>query len=62
MAFLLELFLYYIRKEKIVEMYLQLRAGEDVQKEHCEVALAAKKIFCEQLPVTALALGWIDKE
>lgn len=42
--------------------YLQLRTGEDVQLEHRQVALAAKKIFISQLPLTALALGWTDEK
>lgn len=39
--------------------YLQLRCEENVQKEHREVAIEAKKIFCQNLPVTAQALGWL---
>jgi thymidylate synthase (FAD) len=40
--------------------YLQLRTGEDVQKEHRQVALTAQKIFISELPVTAQALGWAN--
>lgn len=39
--------------------YLQLRTQEDVQLEHRQVALEAQKIFILNLPVTALALGWV---
>lgn len=42
--------------------YLQLRSGEDVQLEHRQVALAAKRIFINQLPLTAIALGWADEK
>lgn len=42
--------------------YIQLRTKPNVQKEHREIALRAKKIFYSQLPVTALALGWIDEK
>lgn len=42
--------------------YLQLRTQPDTQLEHRQVALAAKKIFCTELPVTAQALGWLDEK
>lgn len=38
--------------------YLQLRTKEDTQKEHREVALEMKKIFCETFPNIAKALEW----
>lgn len=38
--------------------YINLRADVATQKEHREIAEAAKKIFCEQLPNIAAALGW----
>ena len=38
--------------------YLQLRTKEDTQKEHREVALEMKKIFCETFPNIAKALKW----
>lgn len=38
--------------------YIQLRAKEDTQKEHREVALEMKKIFCETFPNIAKALEW----
>lgn len=41
--------------------YLQLRTDESTQLEHREVALSIKGIFCEQMPIIAKALGWIDK-
>lgn len=42
--------------------YLDLRSGDDVQKEHRLVAQAAKKIFIAHLPVISLALGWADEK
>lgn len=39
--------------------YIQLRTQENVQKEHRDVALAAKKIFCFEMPIIAFALDWI---
>lgn len=41
--------------------YVELRCGRDVQLEHYQVAQAAKKIFIQELPITALALGWTDE-
>lgn len=41
--------------------YIQLRSGEDVQKEHRDLARMAKKIFCQNLGVIALALGWMNE-
>jgi thymidylate synthase (FAD) len=38
--------------------YIQLRSDAATQLEHREIALAAKKIFIEQLPIVAKALGW----
>lgn len=38
--------------------YLQLRTKEDTQKEHREVALEMKKVFCETFPNIAKALKW----
>ena len=38
--------------------YIQLRSKEDTQKEHREVALEMKKIFCETFPNIAKALKW----
>jgi thymidylate synthase (FAD) len=39
--------------------YIQLRSGPETQLEHREIALAAKAIFVEQLPIVAKALGWV---
>ncbi|MFN2529305.1 MAG: FAD-dependent thymidylate synthase [Candidatus Baltobacteraceae bacterium] len=38
--------------------YINLRADPGTQLEHREIALAAKELFIEQLPVVAEALGW----
>lgn len=38
--------------------YIQVRASEDTQKEHRDIANACKVIFCEQMPDVAKALGW----
>lgn len=38
--------------------YIDLRSANGTQKEHQEIALAIKDIFCEQFPVIAEALGW----
>lgn len=38
--------------------YIQLRAKEETQKEHREVALEMKKVFCEVFPNIAKALKW----
>jgi len=38
--------------------YLQLRTKEETQKEHREVALEMKKVFCETFPNIAKALKW----
>jgi thymidylate synthase (FAD) len=39
--------------------YIQLRTTEGTQLEHRKIAEAAKKVVSEQLPVIALALGWL---
>lgn len=38
--------------------YIQLRSGIETQKEHRELALEAKRLFCEQFPLIASALEW----
>jgi thymidylate synthase (FAD) len=38
--------------------YIQLRAKEDTQKEHREVAIEMKKIFVNTFPTIAKALEW----
>jgi thymidylate synthase (FAD) len=39
--------------------YINLRSDGATQLEHREIALDAKAIFIEQLPIVAKALGWI---
>jgi thymidylate synthase (FAD) len=39
--------------------YLELRAKEDTQKEHRNIAEEIKKIFIKEFPVTSCALNWI---
>lgn len=39
--------------------YIQLRQEESTQLEHREIALECKRIFCEQFPIVAKALGWL---
>lgn len=38
--------------------YISLRSGHGTQKEHMDIALACKEIFCEQFPTVAEALEW----
>lgn len=38
--------------------YIDLRSGNGTQKEHREIALAAKKIFIEHYPIVSKALEW----
>ena len=38
--------------------YINLRSANGTQKEHMDIALAAKKIFIEQFPTCAEALEW----
>lgn len=40
--------------------YINIRADQATQAEHREIAEAAKKIFVEQLPNIAKALGWTE--
>ena len=40
--------------------YINLRTGNGTQLEHQEIALKAKEIFIEELPIIAAAVGWID--
>ena len=42
--------------------YISLREKNGTQKEHQEIAKERKKIFCENLPIIAEALGGFDKE
>jgi len=39
--------------------YLEVRTDKSTQQEHREIAMAIKKIFMAQFPVTAAALGWV---
>lgn len=41
--------------------YIQLRSANGTQKEHMEIALAAKEIFKSQFPTIAEALGWTEE-
>ena len=38
--------------------YIKLRSGNGTQKEHMDIAIECKKIFCDQFPVVSIALGW----
>jgi len=38
--------------------YIELREDNGTQLEHRQIALEAKKIFCEQFPIIAKALNW----
>jgi thymidylate synthase (FAD) len=38
--------------------YIDIRAKEDTQKEHREIAYAIKDIFKDQFPNVSEALGW----
>jgi thymidylate synthase (FAD) len=40
--------------------YLDLRCGNGTQLEHREIANACKRIFREQLPDVAKAMGWVN--
>lgn len=40
--------------------YLNLRCANGTQLEHKEIADAIKAIFCEELPIVAKSLGWIN--
>ena len=39
--------------------YIELRSANGTQKEHMDIALGAKEIFCEQFPAVAEAMEWI---
>lgn len=39
--------------------YINLRSENGTQKEHSDIALACKKIICEQFPNVVEALGWL---
>jgi thymidylate synthase (FAD) len=40
--------------------YIQVRSDPSTQKEHRDIAEQAKVIFCNELPIIAKALGWIN--
>ena len=40
--------------------YIDLRSSNGTQKEHMDIALDAKRIFCEQFPAVAEAMEWIS--
>ena len=39
--------------------YIDLRSANGTQKEHMDIALDAKRIFCEEFPAVAEAMEWI---
>lgn len=41
--------------------YLEIRSDKATQKEHRDIAVAAKNVFIEQLPDVANALGWVKE-
>ena len=40
--------------------YIDLRSANGTQKEHQDIALSCKDIFCNQFPIISVALGWAD--
>jgi thymidylate synthase (FAD) len=40
--------------------YIDLRSANGTQKEHMNLALGAKEIFCEQFPAVAEAMEWVS--
>ncbi len=38
--------------------YIELRSGHGTQKEHMDIALECRRIFTQELPTVAKALGW----
>jgi thymidylate synthase (FAD) len=42
--------------------YIELREKNGTQKEHMDIALECKKIFCKQFPIISEALSWIDPQ
>ena len=39
--------------------YIDLRSANGTQKEHMDIALDAKRIFCEEFPAVAEAMEWL---
>ena len=42
--------------------YIELRSANGTQKEHMDIALDAKRVFSEQFPICAEALGWLTND
>jgi thymidylate synthase (FAD) len=42
--------------------YIELREKNGTQKEHMDIALGCKKIFCQEFPIISEALSWIDQK
>lgn len=42
--------------------YIELRSGNGTQKEHADIAVAAKSIIAERFPDVAAALSWTEEE
>ena len=40
--------------------YVELRSANGTQKEHMDLALGAKEIFCQQFPAVAEAMEWVS--
>ena len=40
--------------------YIDLRSANGTQKEHMDLALGAKEIFCQQFPAVAEAMEWVS--
>ena len=40
--------------------YIELRSANGSQKEHMDIALGAKKVFCEQFPIISEAMEWTN--
>ena len=41
--------------------YIELRGGHGTQKEHMDIAIAARSIIAEKFPDVAKALGWVGE-
>jgi thymidylate synthase (FAD) len=41
--------------------YIELRTGHGTQLEHMQIAEGCKKVFCQQMPLIAEALGWTEE-
>lgn len=40
--------------------YIELRSANGTQKEHQDIALNCKDVFCNQFPIISVALGWAN--